>query len=379
MMRASALKGVPMLAVWVLLTLLSVLTTGSVEAQSHPGRTIASSGASQDGEDAPHTLEVAGGVDPDHLFGRLVDLATTQRFVAVLDASPIDLDHHVLVFDRSSGNLIGSAGRPGQGPGELQFPEFVVRGRPSKEEIWVRDSRGRRLLAYDLEDWSGTPSIELVDGPERLNAPMWAGDELLSTGFYPQALLRAFRIADAGPELMRSFGEWPFDGSKVSAGAGQAAQVVAAISPRGDRIAVAYTLKSLVQIYGGDGDPLGSVAGPVPVDFTPPLDQIAGRFRPRPETRFAYVDVTASEEFVFALFSGRLFEESIEARAAVHQLSDHVHVFTWDGSLAGVLDLGISVSRISIDPDGRTLYGIREAPEPGIVEFSAIPLTQLRQ
>lgn len=317
------------------------------------------------------TLEVARTFGADTQFGALADIAVTGKQIIVIDGAPLESGHQIVVIDRGTGDAVHATGRRGQGPGEFQNPQFVVRGRPEREEFWVRDSALRRLVGYELGEWTGIPFEEMTDRAPRLLMPAWLGDDLVSNGLYPGELLSFFDVKQGYPITVRGFGQWPVP-DETTPGAGQAAQNVLATDPNGARVAVAFVLKSLLQIYNRDGNLLADSLGPVTVDFVPRLSSVAGRFRPTGDTRFAYVDLATSREHVFALFSGRYFRESQEAGAAVHQLSTQIHVFTWEGVLVAVWDLPNPVSRIAADPTSGVLYAIQEAPETVVVEYSPI-------
>ncbi|MCB9518450.1 MAG: hypothetical protein H6691_05965 [Gemmatimonadales bacterium] len=85
--------------------------------------------------------------------------------------------------------------------------------------------------------------------------------------------------------------------------------------------------------------------------------------------RFWYRDCTATAEHLFALFSGRRWDDA--ARRQLLAAPRFVHVFTWDGRLVRVLHLDQQVAQIGVSADGRTLYAVPMG-EAAIIRY-AVP------
>ena len=75
------------------------------------------------------------------------------------------------------------------------------------------------------------------------------------------------------------------------------------------------------------------------------------RFR---SPRNFYQGCTATKEFLFSLFSGRLDEEYERNRRSS---GEFVHVFDWAGELRAVYRLDRDIHQIAVDQRGRTLFG----------------------
>ena len=84
------------------------------------------------------------------------------------------------------------------------------------------------------------------------------------------------------------------------------------------------------------------------------------------ESRFGYVDATASADFVFALFSGR----TMSGYAGHPNFGRFVHVFDWQGNFKTALQLEHDAVAIATDETGQTLYVLQHEPRPSIVRYS---------
>ena len=122
------------------------------------------------------------GAEDAYLFGRIVDLAVDSHGrIITADQQPPS----VIVFSMD-GELVGSVGAVGEGPGEYTDIGGVYVG--PNDSIYVADSRRNRLLVFDPagrayvrrihypydEDWGATTSAVGVSerGPLMLYAPM---------------------------------------------------------------------------------------------------------------------------------------------------------------------------------------------------------------
>jgi hypothetical protein len=84
-----------------------------------------------------------------------------------------------------------------------------------------------------------------------------------------------------------------------------------------------------------------------------------------------YYDCTATQDLLFALFSGRL-ESAFDGDERF--ASQFVHVFDWAGALIAVFELDKSVAGIGVDPSGRVLYA-GSAIDSRVYRYSLPPLS----
>ncbi len=84
------------------------------------------------------------------------------------------------------------------------------------------------------------------------------------------------------------------------------------------------------------------------------------------DTRFGYVDVDATEETIFALYSGRTLEDFRSSAS----LGEFVHLFRWNGTFQAAYQLDTPVLTVAVEPAGRHLYAIRHEPEPAVITYA---------
>lgn len=86
-------------------------------------------------------LRVGSAENPDSGFSRISSITVgPDSFVYVLDSE----EKHILVYN-SSGRLVGTIGRPGEGPGEFGFPTHMgYKG----DTLWVADLQEQRVTLF---------------------------------------------------------------------------------------------------------------------------------------------------------------------------------------------------------------------------------------
>lgn len=84
------------------------------------------------------------------------------------------------------------------------------------------------------------------------------------------------------------------------------------------------------------------------------------------DLRFGYVAVAATDDRIYALFSGRI--TAAFGREAPY--GEYVHVYDWNGEMQGVLKLDRASVGIAVDPEGEALYATTEDPRPAVRAYS---------
>ena len=275
------------------------------------------------------------------------------------------------VFDRRSGRSVARVGPRGSGPGEFQIVWSLQGAQVGGSVVfWGFDSQLSRLVGYEV-DGSGArseprpPVMPQVPGaPSHLQ---WVNDStLVVAGLLNQG--RLWLVRPSG-EPIRPLGVVPLvtpDFPLVAAQ--QALQPTIAVQPAGDRVAVASRYAGRVDIYDSRTD--ATIPAEVPAPFEP--ERKVGSNGAMPiflqdgRTRYGYIDIAATRDRVFALFSGRS-RAGYPGRA---NYGEQVHVFDWDGHFLGAVDLGRDAYKIAVDSEGSSLYGVTMDPEPVVYEYS---------
>lgn len=281
-------------------------------------------------------------------------------------------DRAVQVFD-SAGHLVASAGREGSGPGEFTDP-FDMFMRPGhSDEFWVFDSRLGRLTPYDIAAFTpGTrpqPSGEPVtlSPPFVFETPRWLDDTTL-VALHPMMASGDGRFALFGPDGVRrrSVGAPPPGSDRIRPFIRQQAYGGhMAVHPHRALFVLASRYAGHLDVFDRAGNRLARAQVPEAFDpdYSPGrdgLNMVRG-----PGFRFGYVDVAATEDHIFALFSGRRFQQGYDGS----EFGDQVHVFDWEGRHLGGMKLDAAALRISVNLTGTRLYAIRHDPQPQVVAY----------
>lgn len=362
---------------WAGLGVLTAIGVGTYATRPRPAAALGAGRAAESREDSPLAARLRSVLRPDPVrtlrtvrvlgdtttFGRIEDVEPINAELLVID---VQGRNTLMVVDTATGTLARAAGRRGHGPGEYVSAKSLDRSGPA--QAWVYDFNGRMSLV-DMARLDAEPQRILQTDAGLLN-PVWMGDTLVSNGMFAGELLRVYTAQGTATALARAAGHTPFP-RVVPEVAMHLNRSALAASPDRSRIAQAFLYTSRLQFYGRDGRILRAVAGPEEV--TPeyrvvddPREKMS-RFLRSDATRFSYIDVTATDERVYALFSGRSRGEYEEEAYAATQL----HVFDWEGTLVGVWTLDQDVRRITVDPVSGALYGVRDLPFPAIVRFQS--------
>ena len=139
-----------------------------------------------------------------------------------------------------------------------------------------------------------------------------------------------------------------------------------AARPDGRRFAEAFWYAPYISIYEGTGVLLRSTPPPISVKqvFGEGIANGEVRMRHLPDTIRCYIAVTASQEHIIGLFSGRSIRE-----LGYKILANELHIFSWDGQLVEIDQLDSPVSKIEVSSDGNVIYASRGGTDPGVIEY----------
>lgn len=137
-------------------------------------------------------------------------------------------------------------------------------------------------------------------------------------------------------------------------------------SPDAERLVSAYFNADRLDIYDS-GVLTHVVSGP---DFFEPVyvaDEIPGGqiLAVQPDNRSGYVDVDVTEEFMYALYSGKKRSES----SMGEEWGSYFLVFDWTGKPVGRLNVSGSPSSMAVSADNGDLYAIFLRPVPQNIQF----------
>jgi hypothetical protein len=299
-------------------------------------------------------------------LGRPSRIVSMGETLLVLDNTGDSVLH---VISARDGRRVRSQGRRGAGPGEYQAAWSLAPDPRDAGSAWVFDMGLSRLTRVSPGDPAGpkkNPEILTLRADLMPVQPLWLGDSVLvSPNFSPRGRLTFFNRAGT---LLRAAGGVPNDTRGTPPGVLQQAWVgKLALRPAGDRMVIATQYADQIELYGTDGTLLKKVRGPFQFDprFTVAIAGDMQTMSSDESMRMGYADVTATNESIYALFSGR----TREGFGQDAPFGRFVHVYDWEGKLLRVLELDAAIISLALSPDGRRMYGAAHDPEPVIMVF----------
>jgi len=304
----------------------------------------------------------------DTVLGQPGTLVVHDGLLWVVDYSGEPWLH---ALDTVSGRVAWSGGQRGEGPGQFGMINGLgTAGTPGT--LWAFDANARRFTAIDTT-LGGIVNPELVGFtmPGRLSRATPFGDgTFFGLQMLPPDSGHAVVVDRTG--AITESGEWPFLGGdsvprlERMLASGGSLGVVLCAHPNGARAAVAYSAAGRIDVFDSTAQHVGAAEVPFPADAAFSVGDDGSLHASRP--RFWYRDCTATAEHLFALFSGRRWDDYDPPDGSA---AEFVHVFTWDGRLVRVLHLDQQVAQIGVSADGRTLYAVPMG-EAAIIRY-AVP------
>lgn len=291
----------------------------------------------------------------------LIAVGGTQIYVGDTKAS-----RSLHVFNRRTGELVGSFGERGQGAREIGYL-WSLDFKPGSDAGWLFDLSPRTMHFFDGD--SLTDRTVTLQGEGTPMNPTWiAGDSIASVGMYmagrlalygPDGRFSRFKGTDppGDPEIPTPVRNHAYDG-KIQTNSG------------GTRIAVGAIHTDRLEIYDLEGL-RHLVRGPV---FQEPEYTLHGDDQGNSwlsiddETTYGYVSVAATDELIFGLYSGRTMGWTND-NGWWSPPGEAVIVFAWTGQPLAVLNIEDGALMIGISASGDDLYAIYHKPAPRILHY----------
>ena len=280
-------------------------------------------------------------------------------------------------MDPDEPRVIRSFARRGDGPTEFRGVTTVLSAPGDSGHGWVFTANGRKLVRFpvtaDPAEAGSHRVIRLSPTSSLVNRVRWiAKDRLLGTGWFPDGTFvefdgdgvpgTPFGPLPGGPEdAPTSVRHTLFIGEIV---ANRRLSIVARASINGGQV-------DLFDFLGRERG-----AAEVPTSFVPELtppdptsEEPEWEYR-HMGNRAGYWDLAATDDLIFALFSGGLRTGNIlldDDDAKGHE----VQVFTWSGELVQVFELdAVGTIALAVDPEARRMWTLVWDPEPAIRFYS---------
>lgn len=318
-------------------------------------------------EDLP-VRELSGTVlNADDALGFLGAIAAVDSFLVVLDAH-LDPAVHLI---STEGRYLGGLGRDGEAPGEFRAPRSILPATDRSDVFWVYDIALRRLTRIE-PDHRGTDETGrevrtiVLHSDAVITDPAWRAPEgILALGFFSEGRFRRF---DGEGRMLGTVGSLPDADREVPGHVLQHAwQGRMERRPDGSLLAVGFRHAGRLEIFSPEGELVRRAA--VPFEFLPRF--WVEEYPDGPglgtgdDLRFGYVNLAASQDRIYGLFSGRLRGPS-EGRGPFGR---HIHVFDWEGRLLRVWRLDTDAVAIAVSADEDVLYAARHEPTPAVLRY----------
>lgn len=270
------------------------------------------------------------------------------------------------VVNAHNGNSKRVFGREGRGPQEFLFPIELSR-TPGSDHILTANNRSMFEIKLIQLDSLIVGSGEFVSSIYRnfnvgfsrihsLKTPRYIG-----TGFFGRD---RYAIADTSGSITKLWGEYPFPATPKMTLESQpiAYQSRMVVHSSGNRVASVAIRSPNFELFTLDGDSLTYVNRinyrPVSIHDESGSGVISVQYLD--DNVNGYSSLDANDQFIYALFSGKLSSEQDAT------YSDTIIVFDWDGNPVQKIILPLQVSQISVNPSNEYLYTLtydsNEAP-----------------
>lgn len=290
---------------------------------------------------SPAALKVIGG----QLY---VGEAGTEPFI-----------HRVSLED---GSLIASWGQRGEGPGEFStVASFTVAG----DDLWAFDPNERRLTAVTFQSSSSEIPSVTFQGDRSLLDPVWFSDSVIvAVVFDPEFRIGLF---DQTGQQKSLIGIQPREEGVPSALRPYLNHTRMTVHPDEGIVFLASRWSSRVYLLHLDASIEKKLNGPV--EFISAFKLTGDDGRPTmvviDDSRSGYIDLAATSDRVYALFSGRRFGDF----GSEAGFGEFVHVFDWTGTYSGALRLDSPVASITVDEETNRVYAGQWEPIPRILVY----------
>ncbi len=280
-------------------------------------------------------------------------------------------EHHISIYDKKTDSLfhiinnqrnVKSFGRKGQGPDEFIYPQSLFH-YPHSEILCLMDA-GKRTV-YQLNP--NTNQIEHVFSNKdvvHFNVLPMKDKQYISNGLYDDA---RFYLLDSIGLIIDKYKYYPIDNSIENIDKrvlSQAYMCEMASNTDGDKFAASVIYSNILSLYkveNGEIKLINEIVDSQPT-FRYNKEHYEGIDSKSP---FGYISVTASNNYVYVLHSGKNYKEYGDL---VAQCTDLL-VYNWKGELLNKFILDMAVHQIRISKDDKYLYAVNFNPDSSIVKF----------
>lgn len=256
----------------------------------------------------------------------------------------------------------------GQGPDEFIHPFSLQYINDST--VGSYDIMGKKFGEISLRSCSEPARVKNVklDDIMTARAIKTAYSQYIGIGVYPDGMYMMF---DSSGTKIKSFFEYPFENASEKSIKNQ----LRAMAYQGK---IVSNLSNTRFVYGaGSADIIYFYdIENSNIRLTKKIENRFCEYVPREEdgsfssaikttNRRGFVDIYATERYVYALYSGRTYDEYREQSYA----GDRLRIYDWSGDLRSETVLDVPCKYLCVSPDDETMWAIAEIPEPTVIRF----------
>lgn len=303
-------------------------------------------------------------LDDSYLIGRPREMALMNDSIPILLNNPKSKKVlHVLDYANQRAFEVGDIG---QGPDEFLFPSSLsIKG--NTVSLFDLNKNRYSSIRLSLEDSTIQVSHRFKTNDSLLHIQILptSNHNYLATGFYQH---NRFTLLDENGKCLKGmeeiFASDEEDRKMPGMARSQVYQGEMAINP---------SKTQMVQAMGG-----ADVFSFYNINANGDLTLFKEEARSFPEYNadgavnassfiVHYLDICATNRYVYMLHSGRKFSESIEKA----EKSNVVHVYDWKGNKVKEWHLDVDIVRMCVTEDDSRMYAIAFHPDPILVSFEA--------
>ncbi len=293
-------------------------------------------------------------------FPRLFTMS--DSILLVCDPRTDSLFH---VIDRNNNNIF-SFGKKGQGPDEFLFPSSV-HPYPTGDSLCLMDSNKKTFYSLKFSP-ENIPLLNIIS-TDKTNShhdilPM-KHNLYVASGIYQDT---RFYLLDSKGNVIDKYVNFPnrdnnekqLDKVVLS----QAYDGYLTKDNDGSRFAIGLYNAKMIAFYKVENNKISLIKEVY--DEYPEFSYYKSHYQGISSNSLTgYLSISASNNFVYALYSGKSYKEHAELAS----YGNLVYVYDWNGNPIKQYDLNIQACRIQISSDDKYLYAIIRSPEHEIAKF----------
>jgi hypothetical protein len=269
-------------------------------------------------------------------------------------------------------NLFERFGNKGQGPNDFLMPQSIQ--YISDTVVGVYDMLQRSYVMLDISlplENRNTKKLKVTSFDHfSFQVLKTCFDQYIGIGPYENGM---FELLDSTGNTINYFFEFPFKdndekeiNNRLRAMAYQGEIV---LNPKRNKLVYACGHGNIIQFYeikNNSIEVIKKIENSYP-DYVP--DEMGGGVSAvmKKENKVDFVSIYATNEYVYALYSGLSLNDFIVNNKQVS--GNLLYIYTWKGEIKRTIKLNMDCRYICATPDNKILYAVSDCPEPDIIYF----------